>query len=302
MKRKSVALFTLIAFVVTMSILVFSACDGATKEEKGAKLLFFDDFDTLNTEVWNVYTAKTETDEGWGPEDGIRRGGFWDKKQVFTEDGNLVIRTEIRDGVAYTGAIDSDNKLEMHYGYYEVRCKVPQAPGIWSAFWIFCDEMGAHSKDPDISGTEIDIFESPFYGAKEPAFQSAIHIGDYVTSNALAMGGPNYLKKENISSGASDIYDGEYHLFGLDWQESYYRFYVDGILHYEITTADVKISNKDSFLFLSCEIGGSDGKIGETPWAVSVALLGGSEYRFAEKYSPVDFLVDYVKVYDVMPV
>ena len=63
MKRKSIALFTLIAFVVTMSILVFSACDGATKEGKGAKLLFFDDFDTLNTEVWNVYTAKTETDE-----------------------------------------------------------------------------------------------------------------------------------------------------------------------------------------------------------------------------------------------
>lgn len=148
MKRKSLALFILAVFIVTTSIFVFSACGGEAKEGNGAKLLFFDDFDSFNTEVWNVYTAKTEIDEGWGPEDGIRRGGYWDKGQVFTENGNLVIRTEIRDGVAYTGAIDSDNKLEMHYGYYETRCKVPQAPGIWSAFWIFCDEMGGSFKRP----------------------------------------------------------------------------------------------------------------------------------------------------------
>ncbi len=291
MKRKSIVIAVLLVFVLTFGMMILTACN--KPDEKDDNLIFFDDFNTLDTSVWNVYTAKTDTDEGWGPESGVRRGAYWDKDQVFTENGNLVIRTEFKDGTCYTGAIDSDNKLEMHYGYYEARCKVPLAHGMWSAFWIFCDEMGASSSDPDVCGCEIDIFESPYYGVDlegETMFQSALHMGDY---------GDNYEKREEFLK-TVDIYDGEFHVFGLDWQENYYRFYVDGIMTVEFTPEKdgFKISQKDSFLFLSCEVGGSNGVVGNSSFVL--AALSGS-LKLTESEAPVDFLVDYVKIYKTKP-
>ncbi len=294
MKRKPIILVVLMIFVLTIGAAVLTACNDNDKPKTDDNLIFCDDFNALDTSIWNVYTKKTDTDPGWGPESGVRRGAYWDKDQVFTENGNLIIRTEFKDGVCYTGAIDSDNKLEMHYGYYEARCKVPLAYGMWSAFWIFCDEMGAANPDPDVCGCEIDIFESPYYGVKvngKRVFQSALHMGDY---------GSNYNKVEKLVN-AVNIYDGEFHTFGLDWQEGYYRFYVDGIMTIEITPEkdDIKISQKDSFLFLSCEVGGSNGVVGETPFAF--ARLLADESMLSEESTPVDFVVDYVKIYKTMP-
>lgn len=296
MKRKSIVIAVLLVFVLTFGAMTMTACN--QPDEKDDNLIFFDDFNSLDSNVWNVYTAKTDTDEGWGPESGVRRGAYWDKDQVFTENGNLVIRTEFKDGTCYTGAIDSNNKLEMHYGYYEARCKVPLAHGMWSAFWIFCDEMsGATTSDPDVCGCEIDIFESPYYEVVSPftnSFQSAIHMGDY---------GDNYKHCEIMHFDSPnvetfiDIYDGEFHVFGLDWQENYYRFYVDGIMTGEFTPEknEIKISEKDSFLFLSCEVGGSDGVVGEPQFFLS------RNQRFTESDAPADFLVDYVKIYKTKP-
>lgn len=303
MKHKSIIIAVLLVFVLTFGMMIMTACNEKSDSDKDdysieddENVLFYDDFNSLNLDVWNVYTAKTETDEGWGPESGVRRGAYWDKDQVFTENGNLIIRTEFKDGVCYTGAIDSDNKLEMHYGYYEARCKVPLAHGMWSAFWIFCDEMGAPSKDPDVCGCEIDIFESPYYGYVvngNTMFQSALHMGDY---------DKNYTKKEKYISSAvsANIYNGEFHVFALDWQENYYRFYVDGILTVEYTPEKdgFKISQKDSFLFLSCEVGGENGVIGDSPFVF--AALSGSR-QLSESEAPVDFVVDYVKVCKTMP-
>ncbi len=293
MKRKSIILAVLLVFTLSLGALFMTACnDNGNNDKVDENLIFFDDFDSLNTSVWNVYTKKTDTDEGWGPESGVRRGAYWDKNQVFTSDGNLIIRTEIKDGVCYTGAIDSNNKFETHYGYYEARCKVPLAHGMWSAFWIFCDEMGAPSSDPDVCGCEIDIFESPYYGVDyygSTIYQSALHMGDYDI---------NYQKEERILNDV-DIYDGEFHVFALDWQENYYRFYVDGIMTLEFTPEDgFKMSEKDSFLFLSCEVGGNDGIVGSTPFFFA-ALSG--KALFSTEESPVDFVVDYVKVYKTKP-
>lgn len=93
-------------------------------ETEQAYLTFLDDFtDDLNTNVWNVH-------------DELRRGGYWDKDQAFTKNGNLVLRTVEIDGKYYMGAIDTFGKLETHHGYYEARCILPKACGIWSAFWI----------------------------------------------------------------------------------------------------------------------------------------------------------------------
>ena len=44
----------------------------------------------------------------------------------------------------------------MHrYGYYEVRCKLQQTDGWWSAFWTQSPSIGT-TYDPEWSGVEVD--------------------------------------------------------------------------------------------------------------------------------------------------
>ena len=106
----------------------FTACDDEEVQARAIDLdsaqyrIFFDDFDgELDTTVWNTLHER-------------RKGGYWDKDQVLTENGNLVIRTVEKDGTFYTGAVDSMNKKELLFGYFEARCYLPKASGIWSAF------------------------------------------------------------------------------------------------------------------------------------------------------------------------
>ena len=50
--------------------------------------------------------------------------------------GSLVLRTR-KDGERYTcGAVNTRGKFEHAFGYYVARCKLPQQPGHWPAFWL----------------------------------------------------------------------------------------------------------------------------------------------------------------------
>ena len=93
--------------------------------------VFKEDFDgdSLNTDVWTHYRQ------------GVRKGGYWDKDQASLRDGCLVIRSEYKEdgrfGAGfYTDRIDTRRKYEQTYGYFECRCILPAAEGLWSAFWL----------------------------------------------------------------------------------------------------------------------------------------------------------------------
>ena len=257
-------------------------------ETEQAYLTFLDDFtDDLNTDVWNVH-------------DELRRGGYWDKDQAFTKNGNLVLRTVEIDGKYYMGAIDTFGKLETHHGYYEARCILPKACGIWSAFWIMPPDM----KDLDIAtgGAEIDIMESPYYrpflnAFKTDTYQCAVHVGNYDSSDPTM-----YKKTENFVSTSSNasgvpitLYDGNWHTFGLDWTEDYYRFYYDRQLVFEVTDKSL-VSSVDSYLFLSIEIGGKDGVASKPDFLFANDVAENPEGTF-----PIDFLVDYVAIFSQRP-
>ncbi|MGN1042827.1 MAG: family 16 glycosylhydrolase [Christensenellales bacterium] len=292
-KHKLNILFTILTILFACAFLFGCADDG---------VIFYDDFDSLDLSVWNVYSKKTETD-GWGAEDGIRRGGYWDKSQAFVRDGNLVIRTSLLNGRFFTGAIDTNGKFANSYGYYEAKVFLPRASGLWSAFWIMCNKMGAPSTDAKISGTELDIFESPYYNKYDGSgfFQSAIHIGDY---------GEHYFTDSFISAFSKDTaitsinpYDG-WHVFSLDWRETGYRFFCDGILTWQ-TDCNDNVSDADSYLFLSVEIPGENGVPGKSPFFLGGAMSDNDASIFAspsyEGYCESDFLVDYVKVLKKCP-
>ncbi len=299
MAKKRLVLLVLLVLTATLVGSIFTACNDASLygNSTDANLLFFDDFDgELNTETWNVNHE-------------LRKGGYWDREQAFTKDGHLVLRTvQKEDGNYYMGAIDTMNKFETHFGYFEAKCILPKASGIWSAFWLMPRGMAEHhTTDVNVCGAEIDIMESPYYNPivfdkvmprDIDTYQCAVHVGDYDN---------NYLKKEafvNTTTVAKNkygkthvkIYDNEWHTFGLHWTDKFYRFYYDRKLVYEITDSKVISTAVDDFLFLSVEIGGANGKASKPAFLFANGVDKNPDGTF-----PVDFLVDYVAVYDDLP-
>ena len=67
-----------------------------------------------------------------------------------------------------------------------------------------------------VNGTEIDIYESPFYNERK-------------IQHTLNWDGYGAAHKYEGSIVDADVYDGKYHTFGLLWTEDEYVYYIDGI-------------------------------------------------------------------------
>ena len=297
---KAISILTLIA-VLALSLVIFAACG---KKQTGPKMIFSDEFDsdTVDTEKWIVHgDTPKEGDPGE-----VRRGGWWTTDSVSQKDGNLVIRTtyDPEKNTFYTGSVDT--KQLFTYGYYEARCKVPEAAGIWAAFWIMCDKMGLEEPDAHIGGAEIDIFESPFYTAGGTV-QHAVHTGGY-GANQQEQTKPFVTLSR--SEGVKNGYE-EWHTFALDWQPDYYKFYIDGELTYETCAPyrserdpnykEKNVSSVPSCIILSVEVNGENTIPGTLPFTISGHPVSGNSQKYDMNDFAVDFLVDYVRVWESDP-
>jgi beta-glucanase (GH16 family) len=175
--------------------------------------------------------------------------------------------------------------FQQRYGYFEARCKLPKHvdADYWGAFWIMAGSVSdrvADSRD----GTEIDIMESfNFAGRREHTM--ALHWNGYGKLHNAA----------GIKCGPHrEAADGQFHTFGLYWDEQYYVAFLDGV---EVGRTDMIGLGKDEpgktksqgtcrrpgYLKLTCEA---------APWAGLSHLW--------EKAMPEEdeFVVDYVRVYE----
>lgn len=266
------------------------------------KKIDLDDF----TLVWSDEFDEDELDKSkWGYEWWVtaRKGGYWHEDMVSVRDGNLVISAEYKDTPLenyyyekwhdsidfapykpgwYTGIVTTRGKYEQCYGYYEVRCILPAATGMWSAFWMMNE--GVYNIDNSgRDGTEVDVFESFYY--KDYAFggdyiSTGIHYDGYGADSKGDTIGKSYLK--------NDPYN-EYNTYGVEWNKDEYIFYINGVETGRLSTGGV--SQNPEYLLLSVEFAGKDGvqdsdrhgtgKISKTP----------------AKNWPAEFKVDYVRCY-----
>jgi beta-glucanase (GH16 family) len=243
-------------------------------------LLFFDDFSggKLDTAKWAI------------PSNQLRHGrSAWDKSMVSVRDGNLIIGLK-RDPAAgekynikndknfiLTGAVETKGLFENAYGYYETNIKFPVVRGTWGAFWMYGDSVGGTDYE-GVDGTEIDIIES--IGNDKGESSSNLHWNGYGDAHK-AVGSGNYTKKDYASP--TGIYDGEFHMFAIDWSPTEYIFYIDGKEMWRVDSGikfdNVGICRNPLHVILSVE--GAE-------WAT--ALPKDFEYD--------EMVVDYVKVYD----
>lgn len=263
--------------IVSAVLLLFNI--SAPSADKGQldlskfNLTFEDEFDgdILDSSVWRAHNSF-----------GVRRGGYWSGEQLSVRDGNLIIRTEYRDGEFgsgyYTSGISTRGTFEQTYGYFECRCILPKGEGLWSAFWLTNSNVTKLTTGDALQGAEIDVFESPYYyrgDGKNNLVSSNIHYNGYELMTRY--------KNVGIFK-VNDPYN-SYNTYGVEWNADGYTFYINGVK--AAFSNYGKASQADEFMVLSCEV---DGVAAEPVWGWSGDIENNDEL-------PADFIVDYVRVY-----
>ena len=239
-------------------------------------LTFEDDFNApLDRNIWSGHYV-------WGKDSQPRKGAFWNNDLAYTEDGNLIIPMKyLEEGMGGTGAgwysagidtdSDSKNGFSQKYGYFEVRCILPDCPTAWAAFWLMND--GVYNEDGNgKDGTEIDIFESDCIDdTVKNAVTSNLHFDGYGDAHQK-MGAKKFLIKGNPYE--------EFNTYGLEWNENEYIFYINGVESYRTDFGGV--SENPEYLILSYEMGGENGI---------------AEEASLDKSMEYEYIVDYVRVY-----
>ncbi len=183
----------------------------------------------------------------WLPFDAPRADAIDTPEALTFGDGTLSLRTYDEGGAIKTGFLTTEGRFESTYGYFEARIRFRGTPGQWCAFWLMSPTLGVPLGDPATAGTEIDIAEHRFTD------QSGGMFADQVGQNVLWDG---YGAHRTITNHVDYLPDGSgiqnvWHTYGVLWDETGYRFYVDAS---EVWTANAPVSRRSEYVILSCEV------------------------------------------------
>ncbi|AFK05685.1 glycoside hydrolase family 16 (plasmid) [Emticicia oligotrophica DSM 17448] len=191
---------------------------------------------------------------------------------VVVSDGTLKItaRKETVGGRNYTsGRLDTKDLFSHGYGRFEARMKLPNAKGLWPAFWMLSqtEPYGTWPK----SG-EIDVMEFvPVTSTKQTL--GYIHYGDFWPNNKST--GKVYTMPIDLST--------DFHVWAVEWEANVIRWYIDGVLFSTKTNTDISPSawpfDHPFYMLLNMAVGGN---------------LGGA---VTDSMLPATMEVDYVRVY-----
>lgn len=260
-----------IIFSMIASVLVGCSCQSSDKKEaektpannaltqevfnpeaSGYQLVWEDNFEGTQLD-----TAKWKTRMN-----GPRRIGYNDPSMTKVENGNLLLMYDIRKDSILAGAVGTGDTYRPVYGYFECRAKLQKGAGLWSAFW-FQAPLISDGEDPGKFGAEIDIFEY----FKERGNDVLTHCIHWAYGPNQKSCGPMISNLKGLSEG--------FHTFALEWTDTQYSFYIDGLKFHEKTEG---ISHTEEYMILSME-------------------LPGQLEAIKNACAPDTFMVDYVKVY-----
>ena len=239
------------------------------------ELVWSDEFDgnSIDMSKWDKPEYNRRKNDN-GPD------GWWLRQDSFLDgQGHLIIRARKinnrnsdNDPFDYaTGAIRSFGKFEQKFGKFEIRCKLPNQPGWWVAFWLYSTSVGNVNGSGE-DGTEIDIFEGFGWTDK---MQHALHWDGYGDAHQ-SIGQSRTM--EGLSEG--------FHTFSLEWYENMYIFYIDGMESWRTDAGGV--SKVPAYVKIT-------GELSTVPWAIGTGWANDPE----KATYPDSFVVDYVRVYEL---
>lgn len=194
-----------------------------------------------------------------------RRDGYWSRKAISLDGQGHLVMSVLKEGDKFLdGCVRTRGKFQHSFGYYVARIQLQKQPGHWSAFWLYDDRVGKVG-DEGRDGTEIDIMEKPWL---DDRINCALHWDGYGKDH----------KSQGTVVKIPGVMDG-WHTYGLWWKSDEYVFYVDGKEIWRTNAGGV--SQVPEYIKLSDEIGN---------WAGDIKTV----------QLPDAFLVDYVRVYDLV--
>lgn len=276
------SLFLMALFSVVMFVSPAYADTPQEQSDSEWTLVFSDEFNgtEINEAYWNKYPAAIDEEDyfyyGSTPETVVC------PENVFVENGSLHILAEynpidLGDGLEHlyrTGMLQSRDKIELTYGRFEARIKMPDLPGSNPAFWLmphkYADGFSfiglEDSSGNEGYGAEVDILEHIYTDGNK--YQTTVHWGGYEESHQSWTATP----KPEMQG---DPFD--WHVFAVEWTPYALDFMVDGEV--VATYSGVAVPQGPEFIIFSLGMGGN--WIGEP----DVTKM------------PAEMLVDYVRVY-----
>ncbi|QIQ86349.1 glycoside hydrolase family 16 protein [Erythrobacter sp.] len=307
------------ATTAALAAILLAACTAAEPEAaqasaadapgEGWELVWSDDFegDTLDPAKWRPEVSC------WGGGNDERQCYTGRPENVSVEDGLLLLkaRRETFTGPdrppeiaaepnpqttqEYTsGKVRTRGLHAWRYGRIEVRARVPEGQGTWSAIWMMPAED--HYGPWPLSG-EIDILEAVNIGASceeceggvgENRTLSALHFGDRPPENA-------HVDHRTALPGLARPSE-DFHVYAVEWGEGLIRFLVDGRVHFTATPEDWHTASPLA--------DGNPNAPFDRPFYLmaNLAVGGGLSERnndkgFVEASFPAQLAIDWVRVY-----
>ncbi len=160
---------------------------------------------------------RTDIADRWFISDGWSNGSWmandWRKQAV--EAGNGLMSLNLKPGPKGSAYEMMGGEARTHdfmrHGYFEVRMRVPRGAGTVSGVFSYADRAKG------VKPNEIDI---EILGKNTRAAELTIHEGGRATSRIVTL--------------PFDASEG-FHTYGFDWQPTYVRWYIDGVLAHQET-------------------------------------------------------------------
>lgn len=157
------------------------------------------------------------------------------REEIETADGQTFAYTS---GMISSGRRVDDltvsPKFAFHYGYAEMRAKVPQGQGLWSAFWLLPVD---HQSRP-----EIDVME--ILGHAPGTVEMHLHYNDAAGKK----------QRQGAEWTGPDL-STDWHVFAVDWQPTQVIWYVDGVERWRVTEK-AAIPAEPMYLIANLAVGG----------------------------------------------
>jgi beta-glucanase (GH16 family) len=210
------------------------------------KSVWADEFDgtSLNEKFWNYELGNNN---GWGNNE----LQFYKKENTSIKDGYLILeaKPENTGGQNYTSSrLTTQNKLNVKYGRIDIRAALPKGQGIWPALWMLGKNI------PQVSWPkcgEIDVME--MIGGDATGRDNTVYGTAHWDNNGqhAQFGGNTKLN--------AGIFNGEFHVFSIVWDERKIVWYLDDKQYHVIDTTPAGLSEfqEEYFFIINLAVGGN---------------------------------------------
>jgi beta-glucanase (GH16 family) len=163
----------------------------------------------------------------------------------------------VTTGRHYDQRVEPD-RFSTHFGYFEIRAKIPKGKGLWPAIWLL-----PSTQEPR---PEIDIME--VLGDATKKLEMHLHYN-----------GPQGERQSAGSNIETSDLAKNWHVYGVDWSKNAVIWYLDGVEVWRYENAP-GIPDEPMYLLINLAVGGN--------WPGDPD----AKTRF-----PADFLIDYVRIW-----